>query len=76
MSSILIGNITFIGFSEKAVQKDVRLPKTKPSILSPSDINKKNSDSIEGKLNLIYARDYSMRKDFAILIQAWRKLDQ
>lgn len=76
ISSIFIGKNSFIGFSEKAVQQDIRLPKIKPSILFPTDINEKTTPSIEEKLNLIYARDYSMRKDFAILIQAWRKLDQ
>lgn len=76
ISSIIIGKKSFIGFSEKAVQQDVRLPKIKPSILFPSDINKKSNTSIDEKLNLIYARDYSMRKDLSILIKSWRKLDQ
>ena len=76
IGSIFIGKMSFIGFSEMAVQQDIRLPKIKPSILFPSDINKKSSPALEEKLNLIYARDYSMRKDLAILIQAWRKLDQ
>jgi O-antigen biosynthesis protein len=76
ISSIFIGKLSFIGFSEQAVQQDIRLPKIKPSVLFPTDINKKSSHAIEEKLNLIYARDYSMRKDLTILIQAWRKLDQ
>lgn len=74
--SIWIGKMSFIGFSESAVQKDIRLPKIKPGVLFPSDIHTKSSSSIEEKLNLIYARDYSMRKDLSILFQAWRKLDQ
>jgi len=76
ISSIFIGKISFIGFSEKSVQQDIRLPKIKPGILVPSDITKTSSFEIEEKLNLIYARDYSMRKDFTILMQSWRKLDQ
>ena len=33
-------------------------------------------EGITEKLNLLYARDYSMRKDFSIVWKAWRKLDQ
>ena len=76
ISSIFIGKISFIGFSEIAVQQDVRLPKIKQSLLFPSDINKMSSPSIDEKLNLLYARDYSLRKDLAIVLQSWKKLDQ
>lgn len=73
---VLIGKKSFIGFSEETIQKDYRLPKIKQGILHPSDINKISTPSIDEKLNVLYARDYSMRKDFSILLKSWKKLDQ
>ncbi len=72
---VFTGQISFIGFSEKTAQKDVRLPNIKTAILSPSDGIAYATSEINEKLNLLYARDYSLRKDFAILLNAWRKLD-
>ena len=73
---ILLGNISFIGFSEEVTKKDVRLPKIKPGLLVPGDIMESNDTQINEKLNLLYARDYSMRKDFSILLKAWKKLEE
>lgn len=75
MWKILIGKKSFIGFSEETTNKDVRLPKIKQGILSPIDSVSIKTSEIQEKLNLLYARDYSMRKDFSILLKAWRKLD-
>jgi len=72
---ILIGKTSFVGFTEDSYKKDVRLPKIKKSILSPIDEMEIKTSEVEEKLNLLYARNYSMRKDFSILISAWRKLD-
>ena len=56
--------------------KDVLLPKIKPGVLQPSDILGIQEESVIEKLNLLYARDYSMRKDFSIVLKAWKKLDR
>ncbi|MBL1280235.1 MAG: glycosyltransferase [Fluviicola sp.] len=72
---ILIGKMSFIGFSEESSKKDVRLPKIKAGVLSPTDGIGINTVEIQEKMNLLYARNYSMRKDFGILLKAWRKLD-
>lgn len=74
--SILIGKRTFIGYSDTEMKTDVRLPKTKIGILSPSDAIEGADSGIREKLNLLYARDYSMRKDFSILLKSWRNLDR
>lgn len=73
---ILIGKKSFIGFSDAVSKKDVRLPKIKPGILSPADSLGSYDESIHEKLNLLYSRDYSMRKDFSILLKSWKKLDK
>lgn len=76
VSKVFLGKLTFVGFSEQDIQRDVRLPKIKEGLLSPSDGIEGVNEIIRGKLNLLYSRDYSMRKDFAILVRAWNKIDQ
>jgi len=76
ITSVFIGKISFIGFSEQSILQDIRLPKIKSGILHPSYINRVSTASIDEKLNLLYARNYSMRKDLSILLKSWRKLDQ
>lgn len=73
---IWLGQHTFVGFSEEDVQRDVRLPKIKPGVLTPSDRIAGADSNIREKLNLLYSRDYSMRKDFSILLLSWSKLDR
>ncbi|MCR9174007.1 MAG: glycosyltransferase family 2 protein [bacterium] len=73
--SVLVGKKSFIGFSEELSFKDVRLPRIKKGILTPDDGFEFHDEGITEKLNLLYARDYSMRKDFSIVWKAWRKLD-
>lgn len=76
MGQIWLGQRTFVGFSEEDVQRDVRLPKIKPGLLTPSDRIAGADANIREKLNLLYSRDYSMRKDFSILLLSWSKLDR
>ncbi len=75
ITQVLVGKKSFVGFSEDVAKKDVRLPIIKQSLLSPIDAIEIKTPEIQEKLNLLYARDYSMRKDFSILLKAWRKLD-
>lgn len=72
---IFSGEMTFIGYTDTEMKTDVRLPKMKVGLISPSEAIDSDSDSIREKLNLLYARDYSMRKDFSILLKSWQKLD-
>jgi hypothetical protein len=76
LTSIFVGNKSFIGFSSVSVIKDVRLPKIKQGILNPSDAFNFVDEQLQAKLNLLYARDYSMRKDFSIVWKAWQHLDR
>ena len=76
MIRILIGKISFVGFSEKFYKKDVRLPKIKTGILNPENIINVDNTSVSEKLNLLYARDYSVKKDISILIKGWKKIDK
>jgi len=76
ITQVFVGKKSFIGFSEELSWKDVRLPRIRKGILTPDDGFEFQDEEITEKLNLLYARDYSMRKDFSILWKAWRKLDR
>jgi len=75
ISQIFIGKKSFIGFSKELSMKDVRLPRIKPGAITPDDPFQHADEGVRQKLNLLYARDYSMRKDFSILWKSWQKLD-
>lgn len=74
--SVFTGRKSFIGYSDKEMKTDVRLPQIKEGILSPADAIDGADHALREKLNLLYARDYSMRKDFSILFKSWRTLDR
>jgi hypothetical protein len=75
MVHILTGKRSFIGFSKELSMKDVRLPRIKQGIIAPEDPFQYADQAVKQKLNLLYARDYSMRKDFSIVRKSWQKLD-
>ena len=75
LMQIISGKLTFIGYTDTEMKTDVRLPKMKEGLISPSEAIDSSSDVIREKLNLLYARDYSMRKDFSIILKSWQKLD-
>ena len=75
MASVFIGNATLVGytnlsrFKREGVQLD-NLPKLKPSILSPIEGLNLNIETIK-RLNFLYAKDYEIWQDVAII---WKKL--
>ncbi|MCH2225717.1 MAG: hypothetical protein MK066_13175, partial [Crocinitomicaceae bacterium] len=73
--SVLYGKRSFVGYSDTEMKTDVRLPKTKIGLLSPAEAIDDSSKGLREKLNLLYARDYSMRKDLSIVLKSWNKLD-
>lgn len=70
---VLIGKKTLIGYFLASGQKSM-LPKIKTSILHPTDTLKDLDKNMIDKINLLYARDYSVQKDLTILLQCWKKL--
>ena len=60
----------------KLLKKYVRIPKIKPGVLFPRDIFDVSDSTLTDKLNILYARDYSMRKDFSILWKSLSKIDR
>ncbi len=74
--SVLIGKLSLVGYFKLDSKVSNQLPRIKPGILNPIDSLSFPDVSLTDKLNLIYARDYSIGKDLSILLKAWKKLDR
>lgn len=74
ITSCLIGKKTYVGYNLKNTNHPL-LPKLKLSILHPIS-HSSDSNELDEKINLIYARDYSIWKDIEILQKNWKKLDR
>ena len=72
---VLSGVCSWVGYDESASEK-VHLPLLKPGVLSPSDGMKAKVTDAETrqKLNVLYARDYSVAKDINLIWSAFKKL--
>jgi O-antigen biosynthesis protein len=77
MFRVLIGKKSLVGYStkEKMPNHLTPLPSIKSGILSPRDGFEIIESTNESKLNLLYARNYSVWKDVAIVYKSWRKLE-
>jgi GT2 family glycosyltransferase len=73
---ILFGKYSFVGYALYQFENGVSLPRIKKGLLSPLDGLPFEDVSLGDKMNLIYARDYSIHQDFLILTKAWKKLDR
>ncbi len=70
---VLFGRYTFVGFDPNI--SDINLPQIKESVLHPSDLIPKKTDTDDIlRINLVYARNYNLANDFNILIKAFRLL--
>ena len=74
--AVLLGKKTFVSYATGNSNGVVSLPGIKAGLLSPLDaLNKENlSPQTISRLNLIYAKDYSVSKDLSIVLKAFRKL--
>lgn len=73
---VLSGKLSYVGYNMDDSSTVFNLPRIKSGILNPSDSLSFNDGTLTDKLNLIYARDYSVQKDLSIVLKAWRKLDR
>jgi GT2 family glycosyltransferase len=74
---VLVGKSSWIGYIAGQKHKG-NLPPIKPAVLNPGDYFAElvlNEEKIT-RLNMLYAKDYSITTDTEILIKAWKKLDE
>jgi GT2 family glycosyltransferase len=76
MFQCLVGIKTIVGYFSSDNPSGSNLPRIRNGVLSPFDTLKFVDENLLAKLNLIYARDYHVFKDFIILQKAWKKLDR
>ncbi len=72
---VLIGEQTWVGYDAR-VPKATGLPRIRLGVLSPADelkLERSTRDTI-ARLNVIYARDYRVNHDLAIVLRNWRRL--
>ena len=72
----LIGKKTWVGFSLTRKPKHLNLPKISDGIFNPTYTSITHDDLLTEKLNMIYARDYSVNKDWEIIKKNWRDIDK
>lgn len=75
MLQCITGKKSLVGYFIPESKDQQQLPTIKRGILNPSDATRVEDQTLAVKLNLIYARDYSIWKDLAIIRKAWKKLD-
>ncbi len=74
---VLNGKKSWVGYVESS-ENQSELPTLKPGILSPADMfeNPTSDISKSNRLNVLYARNYSVLTDAEILLKSWNKLGQ
>ena len=72
----LIGKKTWVGFSYHSTSLSINLPKISDGIFNPTSNSQTIEPIIVDKLNMIYARDYSVKKDWDIFKKNLRYLDR
>jgi GT2 family glycosyltransferase len=74
---VLSGKKSWVGYAE-STESHAELPAIKPGILSPADMfgNSSSEPKRNHRLNVLYARNYSVLTDAEILLKGVRKLDK
>lgn len=68
---VLFGKYSWVGYCQVKNTDSQKLPEIKKGIYNPASIvNNELNDSALERLNVIYARDYTVLKDFNILLRA------
>ena len=70
---VLLGLATWVGYCDGSSFE--KLPKLKKNILSISDGLKSVNAETSSKLNIIYAKDYSVFADLRVLLRNLRNID-
>jgi O-antigen biosynthesis protein len=72
---VLSGKKSWVGYS-KSMENQSELPGIKPGILSPADMfdNSTSEPTRNHRLNVLYARNYSVFTDAEILLKGWKNI--
>jgi len=76
--SVLLNNKSWVGYISNTKSRSFKLPKIKRGVLSPiylqtnPELNQENID----KINLLYAKNYSILNDLLIIVKGFRNLGE
>lgn len=76
--TVLRGQVSIVGYcssNEENNEKKTSLPSLKKGLLNPLSGNTVNDHKIIDQVNINYAKEYSIIKDFRVLIKKWTYLD-
>ena len=76
--SVFKGAISIVGYCNQALEsteKSKNLPVLKKGLLNPLSGNTVNDSKLIDQINVNYAKEYSIIKDFRVLLKKWRYLD-
>ena len=73
---LISGRKTVVSYNDPGNSSNKQLPKIKKGILTPTDQLSGLDENLKSKLDLLYAREYSVLRDIQILWKSWKKLDQ
>lgn len=73
---LIIGKKTVVSYNESLSTEDKKLPKIKKGILRTSEHLPLVDENLQSKIDLLYAREYTVWKDLQILLKAWKKMDR
>ena len=65
--TVLIGKKTWVGYENNS--QNINLPKIKPSVFSVVNSPEEKKEDVTAKINIIYAKDYSLMVDFNLFIK-------
>ncbi len=72
---VMVGRLSWVGYC-KTNKGTSRLPKIRKGVLSPEDVfsHSITDEELRSRINLLYARDYSLMKDLNIIARSYRFL--
>ena len=71
---VLLGKLSWVGYCPVSGHT-IRLPSVRQGVLTPEDVFSQpiSDEELRNRINLLYARDYSIYKDLNIISKAFRK---
>lgn len=72
---VMVGRLSWVGYC-KTTQGTSRLPQIRKGVLSPEDVfsHAITDEELRSRINLLYARDYSLLKDLNIIARSYKFL--
>jgi O-antigen biosynthesis protein len=73
---VFIGRLSWVGYCKETEPSSVKLPAVREGVLCPADVFERTVEDtgLLSRINLLYARDYSIYKDINIFSRCLRKI--